>query len=57
MANYEVRELQVGGEIKHNLKLYNLNELIAENKISEGVDTLKERGKSQGIFMLSYKVS
>ena len=45
MATSEVRELQVVGEINHNIELYNLDELISEDEISEGVDTLRELGK------------
>ena len=31
MATSEVRELQVVGEINHNIELYNLDELISED--------------------------
>ena len=60
MATSEVRELQVVGEINHNIELYNLDELISEDEISEGVDTrirVLNPEKSLGIFMLNYKAN
>ena len=46
MADLEVQELQVVGDIKHSLELYDLEDLVTEREISEGMSALSELGKS-----------
>ena len=46
MGDLELQELQMVGGIIHNLELYDLEDLVTEREISEGVSALSELGKS-----------